>query len=233
MKKENIQDSIKVLLFPYLKKSLRADTIIPKQLYMFLEEGNGGLPGYVFNSMLQTARLNGFKVGAIAAHESFHSIVGPIFNKKLTAYHDLSDFQQSLLYFMEMIAEEGVADLIDKPVLGQKGSPLYGDVARLAENEEVFARQNLRKIDSLLKQCLIKTPASFNFRQYSKNGGHIPGRYMAACIKKAGLLPDIIEGEGDPLIFFESFAAAAKKLHIESSLSVAALGYLEKTYRRD
>lgn len=230
MKQEEITDSIKALLFPYLKPALRQDSIIPKQLYMVLEEGNGGLPGYVFNSMLQTAKLNNYKVGAIAAHESFHSIVGSIFNVNFNTYTRLNDFQKSLLYFMEIIAEEGIADLIDKPILGQKNSPLYADVERLTKNEDEIASQCLSKIDSLLMESAKKEPTAFNFQDYSKNGGHIPGRFMAKCIQRAGLLKTVIDKEGDPLIFFECYQKASKKLGLNTPLSDASLMYLRKLY---
>lgn len=232
MKKEPIKDSIKEMLFPYLKKSLRSDSIIPRQLYMVLEEGNGGLPGYVFNSMLQTAKLNGYKVAAIAAHESYHSIVDAIFNKRFTTFKDLNGFQKRLLYFMEIVAEEGIADLIDKPVLGQKQSPLYTDVKRLSVNEDAFAITNLNKLDSLLNSCLVKEPDSFDFRAYSKNGGHIPGRYMTLLIQKAGLLKGVIEQPGNPLAFFEAYLKASQKLDVYPALSKSALSYLQKVYTR-
>jgi len=232
MKTERINDSIKVLLFPYLNPALRKDSIIPKQLYMVLEEGNGGLPGYVFNSMLQTAKLKNFKVGAIAAHESFHSIVGSIFQGNFNKYSGLNDFQKSLLYFMEIIAEEGVADLIDKPVLGQTGSPLYADVAKLTNNENEFASEYLKKIDTLLLKSAKDQYVPFNFRDYSKNGGHIPGRYMAKCIQQAGLLPDCIKNEGEPLRFFELYQQAVQKLGLSSGFSEASILYLQRVYGR-
>jgi len=230
METENIYDSIKSLLYPYLPKYLQEDSLFPKQIYMYLYEGNG-IPGYVFNSMLQTAKVNSYKSGIISAHDSYHSIVGGIFGTKLeTVNHDsLTDEDKDLLFFLEIIAEEGIADLIDKPILGQPGSPLYAEVQALKKDEEIYAASYINSIDSLLKTCYRngKVPP-FSFQGFSKNGGHIPGRFMATQIKNAGLLSLCIKDAGDPMAFFETYQNALKSGSTAPRFSTESIYFLQK-----
>jgi len=213
LKQGNINDSIKKILFPYLPVNLREDSILPKQMYMFLNEGTG-FPGYVFNSMLQTAKVNDYKSGIISAHESYHAIAGKIFFEKinLDAYKKLSGGEQNFISFMELIAEEGIADLIDKPILSKPNSPLYEEVLELRKDEDNYADFYLKKIDSLLTAA-YKSKSIFNFQMkgFSKNAGHISGRFMALKIKESGLLDQYLNNIGDPFIFFELYNEAVKK----------------------
>ena len=57
IKQTNIDASVKQRLKPFYPSSLPIDTIKLQHVYMFVDEGNGGLPGYVLNSALQTSYL--------------------------------------------------------------------------------------------------------------------------------------------------------------------------------
>jgi hypothetical protein len=220
-------DAIKALLYPYLPKSLQVDSIFPKQIYLFLDEGNGGFPGYVFNSMLQTAQVYTFKAGIISAHESYHSLVGGLFMVQLESSASFTDGEKGLLSFMEQIAEEGIADLIDKPILSRTNSPLYTQVKALEQNEDQLSNKYLKKMDSLftvISQTGNVPP--FDFGAFTKNGGHIPGRYMAQRIKQASLLTPCIQEAGNPVVFFEQYQAAAK-LKGGFAFSTAAIACLK------
>lgn len=230
LKRQNIDDSIKKILFAYLPVNLRDDSILPKQIYMFLNEGTG-FPGYVFNSMLQTAKVNDYKSGIISAHESYHSIAGKIFFGKinLDAYKMLSGGEQTFISFMELIAEEGIADLIDKPILSKPISPLYEEVLELRKDQDNYARYYIEKIDSLLTAA-YKSKSVFNFQMkgFSKNMGHIPGRFMALKIKESGLLPDYINYIGDPFKFFELYNDAVKKVGSSPAFSEESILFLNE-----
>ncbi len=230
LKRENMNDSIKKLLFPYLPVALRKDSILPKQIYMFLDEGTA-FPGYVFNSMLQTAKVNEYKSGIISAHESYHSIVGKIYSEKFNpnAYKTLSKGARNFIYFTELIAEEGIADLIDKPLLSKPKSPIYKGVLLLRKDENKYADFYLKKIDSLLKSTYkSKSVFTFQMKEFSKNAAHIPGRYMALKIKEAGLLPKYLNYIGDPFVFFELYNEAVKKEKSSPKLSEETILFLHE-----
>ena len=207
-------------------------------IYLFLDEGNGGIPGYVFNSALQTAWLGNEDIDIISAHEAYHSITNSIFlNKFMHVFEGLPNDtlanSQNLLMYLEIVAEEGIADLIDKDILSSKNSPLSKQIKILTQNEQHRAEDKIRQLDSLLRNDK-QTLNFLDLRNILENGGHIPGRYMAKKIKIANLLNEYISETGNPFKFIYLYNEAVKDQVATprfSETSISNLKMLEKKLR--
>jgi hypothetical protein len=237
-----IADSVKALLYPYLPVRLQSDLLFPALFYL-----NYGAPeatgygGIVINDLLHSYRIDNYKLGLLTAHEAFHSIVSVAFQQALKKNINYNAADFNLLYFLQNISEEGIADLIDKPLLLKKGSPVYEEVKQLTTNDEILSIKYIRDIDSLLKLCLKSEQALQQYNSFGdlantfgRNGGHIPGRFMGTIIQKAGLLQKHIIAVEDPISFILSYNNAATenrgKYPVFSKESIEYLQQLKAKY---
>jgi hypothetical protein len=214
VKQTNIGETVKKRLRPFYPKSINLDSIQLHFVYMFLDEGNGGLSGYVLNSALQTSYLDKKDVDIISAHEAYHAITSPIFMDRFKLLFDATPSDtitsnQNLLRYMQLVSEEGIADLIDKKIISLSKSPLAEEVNRLRENETVRAEKRIKQLDSLLANASGKLNF-LSLNEILENGGHIPGRFMAERIKEANLLEKFIQHTGNPFQFFYLYNEAVK-----------------------
>jgi len=234
IKQTNIDASVKQRLKPFYPSSLPIDTIKLQHVYMFVDEGNGGLPGYVLNSALQTSYLPNKQIDVISAHEAYHTITYAIFLNKFkilfaASPNDTVANNQNLISYMQIVAEEGIADLIDKKIISSSKSPLAEELKRLQENEVSRAQHRVRQLDSLLSDSSEKLNF-LSLDNIKENGGHIPGRYMAEKIKEANLLQKFIPHTGNPFQFFYLYNEAVKNepsIPRFSAQSIALLKALE------
>ncbi len=237
LKTHVIIDSIKNLLYPFLPKRLQTSEYFPKLFYMNYGSNDAtGANGIVINDLLQAYRADNFKCGIIAAHEAFHAIVSVSFQNKIKPGIDYNSPDFNLLYFLENISEEGIADLIDKPLLSEKQSPFYDELKELVAHDNELSKQYITRLDSLLTAANISDSALNHYSNFSlmanafgKNGGHIPGRYMGLVIQKNGLLPLHLQNVEDPISFILTYNDAAKKsLKKDPEFSKESVFFLEK-----
>lgn len=237
----DVVDSVKKLLYPFLPQRLQLANLFPKLFYLYYGSPDAtGNSGLVLNDLLLSYKIDKYKFGALASHEAFHAIVSVAFQQKLKESIDYNSPEFTLLYLMENVSEEGIADLIDKPILGQKGSPVYNTVKYLRNNDTALSIMYLQRIDSLLTLVSASDSllGSYTFQrlsdQFGKNGGHIPGRFMGLVIKEGGLLDDQIQSVEDPVSFYLNYNRAAIKLTGKKYpvLSDASIGYLRKLRKR-
>lgn len=233
----SVVDSVKRLLYPFLPSRLQKNEKFPVLFYLNYGSADAtGSTGFVVSDLLQSYRVDQYKFGLLAAHEAFHAVVSVAFQQKLkpNANYDAADF--NLLYFLEIVSEEGIADLIDKPLLLQKRSPLYTEVKALVANDEVIAVASIKKLDSVLtlansNEAIIQQYKSFSdlANAFGKNGGHIPGRFMGNLIKASGLLPTHLERVEDPVSFVTVYnKAVANSRKIYPVFSKESLAYLKR-----
>jgi len=214
-----IADSIKALLYPFLPVRLQSDSLFPVLFYLNYGAPEGtGYGGIVINDLLHSYRIDNYKFGLLTAHEAFHSIVSVAFQHALKKNINYNAADFNLLYFLQNVSEEGIADLIDKPLLLKKGSPVYDEVKQLTSNDEIYSIQCIRSIDSLLKLSLTSEHVLQRYNHYSdlantfgRNGGHIPGRFMGTLMQKEKLLQKHIITVEDPISFILTYNEAAKK----------------------
>ncbi|MDJ1473041.1 DUF5700 domain-containing putative Zn-dependent protease [Xanthocytophaga flava] len=235
LESSSIQQNIFNYLQPFLPPRLLAKNKLPKQYYIFYgnEDATAG-PGMVINDLLLSYKIDGYKLGILSAHETFHAVVSEAFANLLKDGFSNQDPNAILLYFLSNISQEGVADLIDKPALTQSGSPVLQEMKALTENETILSKQYITKLDSLLQAKGTNIDYNLLFQGFSKNGGHIPGRVMGQAIKQAGLLSVLIRSVEDPVSFFELYNQAIQKnkseLPLFSETSIAYLKQLKERY---
>lgn len=217
--KINVADSVKTLLYPFLPVRLQTEALFPTLFYLNYGSADAtGIGGIVINDLLHSYKIDTYKFGLLAAHEAFHAVVSIAFQQKLKQNIDYNAIDFNLLYFLQNVSEEGMADLIDKPILLQKSSPLYAEVKELTANDETLSVSLIRKLDSMLTQAYRSNQALLPYSSFSelanafgRNGGHVPGRLMGNAIKKAGLLQAHINAVEDPISFILTYNAAVKK----------------------
>lgn len=220
LKQTNIEDSVKLILYPYLPSRLHSDNFFPTIYYIFFGVPEAtGYGGLVINDLLFSSRIDNYKFGLVTAHEAFHSIVSTAFQNKLKKEINFNETEFNLLYFLQNISEEGIADLIDKPILLKEKSPVYQQVKELTKDDELLSKKYILSLDSMLKLSLTTDIAINKYKRFSdfasafgKNGGHIPGRFMGDIIRKSGLLKNHIENIEDPTSFFKIYTQAVKLL---------------------
>ena len=233
----NVVDSVKALLNPFLPLRLQSEELFPTLFYLNYGSADAtGFGGIVLNDLLHSYTIDQYKFGLLAAHEAFHAVVSVAFQQKLKRGIDYSAPDFNLLYFLQNVAEEGIADLIDKPLLLQTNSPLYREVKQLTAGDESLSNALLKRLDSVLT---LANRSDQILQQYSgfaalanafgKNGGHVPGRFMGLVIKKAGLLQMHIDTVEDPFSFVFTYNKAAKMLGNKyPSFSKESVQYLQK-----
>lgn len=230
LKTKNIDALVKKRLRPFYEPGFKLDTIALNYVYLFIDEGTGGVPGYVFNSALQTALLPADVIDIITAHEAYHTITSGIFNARYSrAFNgaELTDHEQQLLWYLEIVAEEGMADLVDKPILASRKTGLSDEYNRLRENEYSRAQQKISLLDSLLAAGANNKFSAFNVSSVLENGGHIPGRYMALQIRKANF-NDYLKHTGNPFQFFYHYQDAVKGSRDNPQFSEKAMAALKQ-----
>jgi hypothetical protein len=231
MKAQNVSEQIKKILFPFLPQRLRKDSLLPRQIYLFNSGDATAASGYVINDMLLTAKINQVEPGLISAHEGFHAMITEASEHRLNPAADQQSNNFGVFRFLMSVSQEGIADLIDKPLLMTPGSPVFEEWKELSRNENKVAVRSIHRLDSVFSKAYRRGRAAVGFetlmfRGYSRNGGHIPGRYMANIIRRAGLLKQAIEQADDPVYFFETYQRAARAQ--QPRFSKAALLYLKK-----
>ncbi len=236
LKRINLRDSIQKLLYPYLPERLRGSSYFPTIFYIpYGSEEATGMGGLVIHDISLSLKADRYRPGLIAAHEAFHSVVSLAFQQNLRQDIDYNSIEFSFFYFLQNVSEEGMADLIDKKILSQKGSPLQQDVFDLMHDENKLARQFIVALDQfLLKASNRKTPFS-DFKSYSdlaerfgKNGGHIPGRFMANAIKDSKELSAHIKQVEDPVSFFEAYHRAVRTDKSKPNFSQKSMSFLKE-----
>ena len=237
----NIKDSVKVLLHPYLPVRLQSEDLFPTLFYLNYGRAEAtGLGGIVINDLLLSYRIDRYKFGLLAAHEAFHSIVSVAFQQKLKKDIDYNAADFNLLYFLQNVSEEGIADLIDKPLLLRDNSPLFQELKQMTENDEEFSLTFIRRLDSVLAIISVSEQFPSQYRSFAdfatsfgKNGGHIPGRFMGKIIKNAGMLGAHLETIEDPISFILTYnQAVGKSKQKYPAFSRESVVYLQKLRAR-
>jgi hypothetical protein len=237
----NVIDSVKSLLYAFLPLRLQREELFPTLFYLNYGRAEAtGFGGIVLNDLFHSYTIDKYKFGLLAAHEAFHSIVSVAFQQKLKSEIDYNAPDFNLLYFLQNVAEEGIANLIDKPLLLQRNSPLYMELKQITAGDDSLSIILIKRLDSVLT---LANRSEQVLRQYSgfaalassfgKKGGHVPGCLMGNAIKEAGLLQIHIDALEDPVSFLLTYNEAAKKNSKKyPCLSNESLQYLQKIKRK-
>jgi hypothetical protein len=234
LKDGSVRPLIKQYLFPYLPARLQKEERIPTIVYTFFfrEEATA-----YENSLVQDALLSykwdSYAKGLLSAHEAYHFITGESVTKRTKLSQSDYETPKGILAFTLLkIAQEGVADLIDKDIVFKPDSPFYEEWKEVAENEEQVSKGFLGKLnEAFIQYSQDQTlPNSSQFLQtVTAFGGHQPGRYMGKAIKQAGLLEELKVDVENPYHFLYMYNKSATQSNgAYPILSSEALDFLRK-----
>ena len=212
--------------YPYLPA--RARTKVPNLQIYYEALGNDATSqaeGY-FYSLRAVLDANEVRFSLMEGHEMYHNLslskdLGPI------AAED-----KGLLEMMYSTQNEGVADLIDKPLtMAMPGDP-RGIRAWAMEPASAFIHQ----LDSTIQARALGGAAATGryYRQLSNgSNGHMPGFFMASTIKNNGCLKQLIVTSDDPFAFLYLYQKAANKdIAHPPCFSDASIRYLKQLERK-
>lgn len=164
---------------------------------------------------------------AIAGHELHHVLREDFKSKK-----PIEEKHEGVIYFLESIQNEGVADLIDKKIVidhnDQLPSELQWKSALIMHNEDV-----IQKIDQMLKNAHLSNDTNTISEDDVRNlimhtSGHVPGFYMATIITKQLYHTEMIENISNPFHFFKLYNTAAIKETTAPQFSIESIKYIEQ-----
>jgi len=229
-----IAQKVKKYLYPFIPASYRNGRFLPKQYYIFYgSEDATGMNGLVINDLLLSYKLDSYVPGTLSAHEAYHAINNKEFNDKIRKSIDWGDTRSQVFMFINLLAEEGVADLIDKKLIFSSRSPAKASWNDINEKYEDNSKALIERTDSLFRRLnkdsvLLVSQKDF-FSVYSKFGGHWPGRLMGEVILNNGMIKDLFANFKDPFHFILVYNQAAKKDRSKPPyFSDEALEYLKK-----
>lgn len=151
-----------------------------------------------------------YKKGAIAGHELHH-----ILRKEYKFNKPIKEEHKGILYVLEGILNEGVADLIDKNIVIEHNDELPTEL-QWKSMLLSYSGHVIKQIDSCIIESYRSEEKSFTtekeFRGIIMNtSGHIPGFYMARIIDRNGYHKQMIEHVSDPFYFIKLYNQAAQK----------------------
>jgi hypothetical protein len=222
VKDGSIRKNIQQYLYPFLPKRLQVATEIPTIIYTYFhaDEANG-LDTLILQDALLSMKADNFSRGRLTAHEAFHSIVNKAMQQKLTISLEAQTNQGLIIGLLSSIAQEGIADLIDKEVLAQKESPLYDKLNAMMQDETNKSNNYIKNLDEALvsfgKKNKIKNAKKIASKVIGFSG-HLPGRMMGKIIRDADLLTEVITDIENPFVFIYAYNKAAEKLKLPNAV---------------
>ena len=144
------------------------------------------------------------------AHEYHHNFRDV---RRKTSYND------PLLYVLEKMNTEGVADLIDKEI-PDRSTLAHSGLSATDSFKKEFAKEfyntpnRLKEIDDIVTKKYIQDKDTVAYKKLFRlvsMGGHPNGFYMANLIKKELGLESVVNVYADPVGFFRLYNTAATK----------------------
>ncbi|HEY0055992.1 MAG TPA: DUF5700 domain-containing putative Zn-dependent protease [Pedobacter sp.] len=229
VKDGSVRTELKKYLYPYLPARLQKDELIPTiyYTYYFAEEANG-LPDMILQDALLAYKADSYAKGVLSAHEAFHSVTTASLTKRLKiSLTDAANPQSVLVNTLSGIAQEGVADLIDKDILTNANSPVSSQFQALMVNEDQLSRNYISRINAALIKYNRNEPLD-NQQPVSGFAGHQPGRFMGKVIQQAGLIEELKVDVENPFLFIYTYNKAASQSNgMYPVLSAEAINFLK------
>lgn len=236
IKDGHYRKALQKFLYPFIPVRLQHDSLIPPVVitwYPTLEAN--GLEDMILQDALGTYYADSIATGVLTAHEAVHSLFTAALKRRIKIQLAETDIRYSAMLLLSGVAQEGLADLIDKDILNVPGTPLYDLQQGFMQAQNATFRSTVIGLDSVLQAVAAgKEPGNASavraaIMQYA---GHIPGREMAKTIQKAGLLRQVIDEAENPFPFFYAYNQAVAKLKSDypvlSPTAIAVLKGLEE-----
>ncbi|WPO83572.1 DUF5700 domain-containing putative Zn-dependent protease [Chryseobacterium sp. JJR-5R] len=165
--------------------------------------------GTVIATLWNLYNADKIQKGGLLGHEIHHVL------RKGFDFKNVEKKDEGLMYFLQVILNEGSADLIEKPtnIASEKVLPYalcYKDFL-IPQADSIVSVVNRNIID-------LKTSGGKNFKTEKDyrnlvqwTSGHKPGYYMADIIVKNGLKKQLLQNIQNPFQFIYLYNKAAKK----------------------
>ncbi|MBC7555538.1 MAG: hypothetical protein H7195_01095 [Chryseobacterium sp.] len=165
--------------------------------------------GTVIATMWSLYNSDKIQSGALLGHEMHHVLRKPL------AFKNVEKQDEGLIYFINVVLNEGSADMIDKPtnIASEKVLPhalCYKDfLIPQADSIIGVANKNIMEM-RVSKGQKFKTEKDYrNLVQWTS--GHKPGYFMTDIIVRNGYKKELLENIQNPFQFIYLYNKAAKK----------------------
>jgi hypothetical protein len=206
---------------------------VPASFIVFDDDARGGYGRLIFDIIY--ALEEGEEFIPLFAHEAFHYIRG-----KSMAYDEgnMLLLHQNILWSIDMIQNEGIADQIDKvATLFEGGSRFESSYARRYRENLAESPRILSTLDDLLCRLADDNPdydkIGRDMRKAVPMSGHPTGYFMTRTILERLGNEELVRTFNNPFAFFYLYNAAAIKdtgLPRLSNGAILGLHELEKMY---
>ncbi|MBF9236012.1 hypothetical protein I2I05_01260 [Hymenobacter sp. BT683] len=206
----------------------RAHTKVPDLQIYYEALGNDATSQAegLFYSLRAVLDANEVKPGLLEGHEMHHQL------RPGKDFGTIAAEDEGLIGILASMQNEGIADLIDKPLT--MGMP--GDPRGIREWAMAPAPGFINKMDSAIQaRARGGAPATGRYYRQLSNGsnGHLPGFFMSSVIEKNGYKKQLLTTCDDPFAFVTLYQKAAKKDKSHPPLfSVASITYLNQLARK-
>ncbi|WP_316752689.1 DUF5700 domain-containing putative Zn-dependent protease [Pedobacter gandavensis] len=202
-------DSMYLYCWQWLPKRLHQKTPDTKIFIIGIDNDALVHHGTVVFTLWNVYNQDKLKYGIVGAHELHHVLRKP---RELKA---TDPSEAGILYALQVILNEGSADMIDKKYSFDKSK----DIVYEYHFEELL----LNKPDSIVMQLdssmqLMAQSKGLKFKTvkdyrklFNYTSGHNPGYYMADIIVRNGYSKELIENVQNPFYFITLYNKAAKK----------------------
>ena len=147
------------------------------------------------------------------AHEMFHT-----YSSRWSKHTGESLPADPLFRQLNMIRNEGIADLIDKNddyAVDMRNSGLPKELTDIVMNAYETTPNRLEQFEQIVlafkNKKIDETQYRSQLKGFFKFAGHPNGYYMAQTIKKAGLLSELLLSFNDPVVFTKIYNKAARQ----------------------
>jgi hypothetical protein len=165
LKDGSVRTAIKQYLFPYLPARLQKEERIPTIVYtFFFREDATAYENALIQDAFLSYKTDSYAKGLLSAHEAYHFITLRAIGERIKLTNDDSSTPKGLLAStLLQIAQEGVADLIDKEIFFKPGSSVYEDWREFWENDDQISKGLLLKLnEELVRYSTNQTLSTLN-----------------------------------------------------------------------
>lgn len=202
-------DSLYLYCWEWLPKRLQQKSPDTKIFIIGIDNDALVHHGAVVFTLWNVYNQDKLKYGILGAHELHHVL------RKARTLEATDPSEEGILYALQVILNEGSADMIDKKYSFDKSK----DIVYEYQFEDFLLNKPdsiVMQLDSSIQLMAKSKGTKFKTVKYYRNlfnytSGHNPGYYMADIIVRNGYRKELIENVQNPFYFITLYNKAAKK----------------------
>ncbi|MCX2453805.1 hypothetical protein OQX61_21230 [Pedobacter sp. PLR] len=202
-------DSMYLYCWQWLPKRLHQKTTNTKIFIIGIDNDALVHRGTVVFTLWNVYNQDKLKYGIVGAHELHHVLRKP---RNLVA---TDPSEEGILYALQVILNEGSADMIDKKYSFDKSKDIvyeYHFEELLLNKPDSIVMQLDSSMQLMAQSNGVKFKTVKDYRNlFNYTSGHNPGYYMADIIVRNGYSKELIENVQNPFYFITLYNKAAKK----------------------